>query len=117
MNKLTGCLLLFLIIAVISACLFPLTIFVGGFTSTTQADFVSGIMGKMICPENSKAEIITYKTTSPDKFGNRIDATGYEMQCVEANGNILREPNPNYAFYWVGLLAMGSLFLSVIFNR
>jgi hypothetical protein len=69
MNKLTGCLLLFLIIAVISACLLPLTIFVGGFTSTTQADFVSGIMGKMICPENSKAKLLRIKQLRPINLG------------------------------------------------
>jgi len=115
-RKLTGCLLLFLIFAIISGCFFPTAIFIGGFTSTLQADFVSGIIGKMLCPEDSVAEIITYETTTLDEIGNRMASTGYEMQCVDANGVIVREPNPDYAFYWVGILATISLFLSLVLS-
>jgi hypothetical protein len=34
------------------------------------------------------------------------------MQCVDVNGNIVKAPSPYYAFYWVGLLAAGSLVVS-----
>jgi hypothetical protein len=105
----SGCVLWLIAFCVLSACLFPAATFIGGFSSTITADFVAGIMGPLLCPENSTAEIITFQTTSVDEFGNERPATGFEMQCVDAGGNIVREPSPDYAFYWVGILAVVGL--------
>ena len=90
-------------------CLFPVAAFVGGFSTTVTADFVASTIGPFICPEESTAEIITFQTTTTDEFGNEHPATGYEMQCVDSSGNIVREPSPDYAFYWIGLLSVVSL--------
>ena len=34
------------------------------------------------------------------------------MQCVTAGGEIVREPSPDYAFYWLGALAVAVIFLA-----
>jgi len=105
----SSCLTWFVVFGVISMCLCPAATFIGGFSSTLQAEGVAQFMEPYLCPANSSAEIITFQTTSRDEFGNDQPATGYEMQCVDANGNIVRAPSPDYAFYWVGLLAVGSI--------
>jgi len=73
---------------------------------------VAGFMEPYLCPDNSTADIITFDTTTTDEFGNETPATGYEMQCVDAAGNVVRAGSPDYAFYWVGLLALASLIVS-----
>lgn len=108
----SSCLIWFLVFGVVSLCLCPVATFIGGFSSTLQADFVARILAPYLCPENSTAEIVTFQTTSRDEFGNELPATGYEMQCVDARGNIVRAPSPDYAFYWVGLLVVASLGIS-----
>jgi hypothetical protein len=110
----SGCVLWLIAFCVLSTCLFPVAMFVGGFSSTLQADFVAGLMEPYLCPENSTAEIITFQTTTTDEFGNQQPATGYEMQCVDANGTIVREPSPDYAFYWLGLLAVVGLVAAAV---
>jgi hypothetical protein len=110
----SGCVLWLIAFCVLSSCLFPVATFIGGFSSTLTADSVAGIMGPYLCPENSTAEIITFQTTSVDEFGNEQPATGYEMQCVDANGTIVREPSPDYAFYWIGLLAVVGLVAAAV---
>ncbi|MFZ1396128.1 MAG: hypothetical protein WAS33_04485, partial [Candidatus Promineifilaceae bacterium] len=82
------------------------------FSTTLGADTVAGIMGPYLCPEESSADVVTFQTTTTDEFGNLEPATGYEMRCLDANGNVVQEGSPNFAFYWVGLLMLGSLLLS-----
>jgi len=43
-SGLTGCLVWALLFGVLSSCLCPSTMFVGGFASTLQADAVAGIV-------------------------------------------------------------------------
>ena len=69
-------------------------------------------MGPYLCPEDSTADVVTFQTTTTDEYGNDEPATGYEMRCLDANGNVVQEGSPNYAFYWIGLLMLGSLVLS-----
>src|SRR5690606_5605798 len=108
----SGCLVWLLVFGVLSMCLCPVATFIGGFSSTIQAEAVGQFMAPYLCPDDSTAEIITFATTTRDEFGNERPATGYEMQCVNAAGVVVREPSPDYAFYWVGLLVVGSILLS-----
>jgi hypothetical protein len=112
LGKASGCIIWILSFGLVSLCLGPLAIIVGAISSTAGAESVADIIGPYLCPEDSTAEIITFQTTTTDEFGTESPATGYEMQCVDAVGNIVRESSPDYAFYWVGLLSLGSLILS-----
>lgn len=89
----------------------PAASFIGGFSSTLGADFVARALEPFLCPEGSTAEIVTSPTTMR-RDGREVSAINYEMQCVDANGTIVRAPSQDYAYYWVGLLMMGSLGLS-----
>jgi hypothetical protein len=110
----SGCLVWSLVFGVVSLCLCPIATFIGGFSSTLQAETVARLLEPYLCPENSTAEIVTFRTYSRDEFGNESPATGYEMQCVNTDGDIVRAPSPDYAFYWVGLLVVGSLGVSAL---
>ena len=110
----SGCLTWLLAFGVITLCLCPTAGFVGSFSSTLTADSVARILGPYLCPENSTAEIVTHQTTIADEFGNEKPATGFEMQCVDADGTIVRAPSPDYAFYWIGVLGGGALAVSAI---
>lgn len=108
----SGCVIWILAFGLVSLCLCPLAVVLGALSTTLGAESVAGILEPYLCPDNSTAEVITFQTTTTDEFGNESPATGYEMQCVDEAGSIVREGSPNYAFYWVGLLALASLIVS-----
>jgi len=108
----SGCIIWILAFGLVSTCLCPLAAVIGSLSSTLGAKSIVSIMEPYLCPDDSTAEVITFDTTTTDEFGNESPATGYEMQCVDAAGNVVRASNPDYAFYWVGLLALGSLIVS-----
>ena len=102
----TSGLLWLLLFGVLFSCLCPSTMFVGGLASTLQAGAVAGIVDDYLCPEGSAGEIVTYLVIP------RRNTTDYEMQCVTADGEIVREPSPDYGFYWLGALAVAVIFLA-----
>jgi len=110
----SGCLVWLLVFGILSLCLCPAALVIGSFTSAVTADSVAGFLEPYLCPDDSTAQIITYETTTQDEFGNETPSTGYEMQCVDASGAIVRPPSPDYAFYWLGLLALVGLGLSAL---
>jgi hypothetical protein len=69
-----------------------------------------------LCPDGSTADIVTYQTTSRDEFGNPMPATAYEMQCVDADGMVVRPPSPDYGFIWVGVLATIGLVVALLLS-
>ncbi len=106
-----GCLVWLLICGVISTCLLPVATFAASLSSTIAADFVVQSIGPYLCPANSTPELVTSPTIMRSK-GRDVPATSFGMQCVDANGTVVREPSPDYAFYWIGLLMVGSLVVS-----
>lgn len=108
----SGCVIWILAFGLVSICLCPMAAFIGSLSTTLGADTVVGIMGPYLCPEDSTADVITFQTTTTDEYGNSEPATGYEMRCLDANGNVVQEGSPNYAFYWIGLLMLVSLLVS-----
>ena len=113
-GTLSGCVVWVIVFFVLLTCLIPTAMFVGGLSSTLAADFVAGTLEPYLCPEGSHAEIITFQTTSVDDFGNAQPATGFEMQCENEQGEITRDPSPDYSFIWLGVLGLGSLVLSAV---
>lgn len=92
-----------LLFGVLVSCLCPTATFIAGFAATLQADVVAGIVDDYLCPAGSAGEIVTYQIIL------RRNATDYEMQCVAPGGEVVRAPNPDYAFYWVGALAVAAV--------
>ena len=110
----SGCVVWLLGFFFLMICLCPAAAGIGGVSSTVGADGVARIMGPLLCPADGTAEIITYQTTSTDEFGNTGPATGFAMQCVADDGAVVRAPSSDYAFYWVGLLVLGSIALASV---
>jgi hypothetical protein len=102
----SGCLVWLITFAILSMCLCPVAAAVGGITSTTNSDFVAGLVGPYLCPAGTTPEIVTYATTMRDENGVDHPATGYEMHCNDAAGELVRNAGPTYGFVWVGLLGV-----------
>lgn len=110
----SGCLVWVIAFSVLCACLFPAAMVAGSITSTVTGDSVARILGPVLCPEGTTAEIFTYETTSTDSNGFETPSTAFEMRCVDESGQIVKDLGPTYAFIWTGLLGVVGLVLSAI---
>lgn len=108
----SGCLVWVIAFGAICACILPVSMMVGGFTSVT--DFAMETVAPLICPEGTSAQSRSYETTTTDEYGNRQPSTAYVMQCVDSNGDVVKEDPVGYAFLWIGMLAVIGLILSGI---
>jgi hypothetical protein len=109
----SGCVVWMIVFCVMSMCLLTAAMPVGAITATTS-DVAVDVLGPYLCPPNSTGEIITHPSTSTDSNGNRIPSTAYEMQCVNSDGVVVQAPSPDYAFIWVGVMAVAALLISVL---
>ena len=113
-GALSGCIVWVIVFGVVSMCLCPMAMAVAGVTSAVSADFVAQTVGPMLCPPNTTPKIHTFATTSTDENGFESPATGYEMYCVDANGELVQNAGPTYAFVWIGLLALLGIVASAL---
>lgn len=111
-GALSGCLVWVIAFGVISMCIFPISMFIGGFTSVT--DFAMETVAPLICPEGTSAQSRTYATTTTDEFGHSRPSTAYVMQCVDSNGEVVKEDPVVYGFLWLGGVAGIGVILSAI---
>ena len=114
-GAMSGCVVWMIVLFVLSACLIPVALMVGTFTSLLSVDFVANTLGPYYCPQESTAEILTSKTTGNNPSGGgRYTSTSYEMQCVDSNGTVVREPSQDYVLPWLGIHAVIGLILSAL---
>jgi len=109
-GTLSGCVIWFIVFFIISSCIIPVAAMVGSFTSFT--DLPIKTIGPMICPEGTTPQSYQYATTSIDDFGNSQPATGFSLQCLDADGNVVKEDLVAYAFIWIGILSAIGLILA-----
>jgi hypothetical protein len=108
----SGCIIWFIVVGLLSTCLLPVGMFIGGFTSVT--DFAMRTLEPLICPDGTTAKSRSYETTTTDDFGNSQPSTAYVMQCVDADGEVAKEDPVVYAFVWIGIIAGIGLILAGI---
>ena len=106
----SGCVIWFLLICIISSCVMPIFFIVGSVSSFSE--FAIQTTGGWLCPEGTTPESYTYATTTADEFGNQQPSTAYELHCVDANGTVVKEDPIAYAFIWIGIWAVIGLILS-----
>ncbi len=106
----SGCVIWFLLICIISSCVMPVFFVVGSVSSFS--DFAIQTMGGWLCPEGTTPESYSYATTTADEFGNQQPSTAYELHCVDASGTVVKEDPVVYAFIWIGIWAAIGLILS-----
>lgn len=109
-GTISGCVIWFIVFGVLGSCLAPAGMMVGGFTSVT--DFAMQALEPLICPDGTTAKSRSYATTTNDDFGNPQPSTAYVMQCVDANGEVVKEDPVAYAFIWIGIMAGIGLILA-----
>ncbi len=108
----SGCLVWVIAFVVISMCILPIAMIVGGITSFS--DLAIQQTGRFICPENTTPDVYSYATTTTDENGNRQPSTAYVLQCKDASGEVVKEDPVGYAFLWSGIIAGVGLILSGI---
>lgn len=106
----SGCIIWFIVFFFLSSCLLPIGMFIGGFTSFT--DFAMETVTPLICPEGTSAQSRSYETTTTDEYGNSQPSTAYVMQCVDSNGEVVKEDPVLYAFIWMGGISGIGLIIS-----
>ena len=111
-GTISGCIIWMIVFCIISMCVVPVASMVGGFSSGTN--FAVSKVGPLVCPENTAPKIHTYATTSTDDNGFETPATGYEIQCFDASGEIVKTDPVAFAFIWIGILAAIGLILTGI---
>lgn len=111
-GTLSGCIVWIIVFGVLSLCLLPASMMIGGVTSVT--DFAMQTVAPLICPDGTTAESYSYATTSTDEFGNTQPSTAYELHCVDENGTVVKEDPVLYAFLWMGIIAGIGLVIAAI---
>ena len=113
----SGCVVWIIVVCVLSACLVPAAVTIGAATSLSSSsiNFIADNLGPYLCPPDSTAEILSQRTRGVGTNGQGYDSTSYQMQCVDSDGRVVREPSQDYVAYWLGLLAVIGLILGVLF--
>lgn len=106
----SGCVIWFLLICIISSCVMPIFFIVGSVSSFSE--FAIQTTGGWLCPERTTPESYTYATTTADEFGNQQPSTAYELHCVDSSGIVVKEDPVVYAFIWIGIWGAIGLILS-----
>ena len=106
----SGCVIWVLLISIISSCVLPV-FFLGGMLSS-YTTFATDITGKWLCPEGTTPHQNTYSTTSNDEFGNPQPATGFELQCLDDGGTVVKTDPIVYSFLWIGIWSLVGLIVA-----
>ena len=112
-GTLSGCIVWIIVFGILSLCLLPVSMVVGGFTSVSR--FAMQTLESVICPAGTTAESYSYATTTTDEFGNSQPSTAYELHCVDIDGTVVKEDPILYAFLWIGLVAVMGLLVAAVF--
>lgn len=111
-SAVSGCVIWFLLICIISSCVMPVFFVVGSVSSFS--DFAIKTTGGWLCPEGTTPESYSYSTTTHDENGFEQPATAYELHCVNSSGDVVKNDPILYAFIWIGIFAVIGLLLSAI---
>lgn len=113
-GTISGCVVWIIVFCALSTCIFPVAAAIGGITAAS--DFTMKTLGPYICPEGSTAQSYSYDTTTTDDYGNSQPATAYVLQCIDANGEIVKEDPVGYAFVWIGILALAGFIIAALLS-
>ena len=105
-GTISGCLVWIIAFGVISMCILPLSMAVGGITSVT--DFAVKQTGAIVCPDSTTPKIRSFAT-----YGSGPSTTSV-LQCVDAIGVVVKEDPVGFAFLWIGIIAVIGLIISAV---
>jgi len=113
-GTLSGCIIWIIVLGVLSACLLPIAMMVGGFSSASN--FAMQSVGPLICPDGTTPQAYSYASTTTDEYGNTQPSTAYELHCVDKNGGIIKKDPILYAFTWIGIISMIGLGIAAVLS-
>ena len=102
-GTISGCLVWIIAFGVISICILPISIAVGGITSVTN--FAVKQTGAIVCPDSTTPKIRSFAT-----YGSGPSTTSV-LQCMDTSGTVVKEDPVSFAFLWIGLLAVMGLLI------
>lgn len=108
----SGCLVWLLTFALLGACLVPIALMVGGFTSGSELAIRT--VSPFVCPEGTTGTAYSYSTTSRNENGVEVPATAYELHCVDASGTVVKTDPILFAFLWEAVAAVAALVVMAI---
>lgn len=111
-TAISGCIIWFLLISAIASCVMPVFFIAGSLSSFSV--FAINVTGGWLCPEGTTPRQNTYTSTTTDEFGNLEPATAYELQCVDATGEVVKTDPIVYSFLWIGIFAVLGLIVSAV---
>lgn len=111
-RSLSGCLVWVIAFLLVSGCLVPVSLFIGGMSSFFTEDLITSTLGTYMCPDNTDPTINTFESTEYDVDGFPRDTTYYELTCLNASGEIVENFGGSYALIWSGIIAGISLLFS-----
>ena len=100
----SGCLVWIIACGVISICILPVSMAIGGITAVS--DFAVKQTGAIVCPDNTTPKIRSFAT-----YGSGPSTTSV-LQCVDASGEVLKEDPIGFAFLWIGIITLIGLIFS-----
>jgi ABC-type glycerol-3-phosphate transport system permease component len=111
-GTISGCVVWIIAFGVLSSCILPVAMIVGGVTSASR--FAMQRLEPLICPDGTTAESYSYATTTTDEYGNSQPSTAYELHCIDANGVIVKKDPVRYAFLWIGMITIIGLVIAAV---
>jgi hypothetical protein len=111
-GALSGCLIWVIVFGIMSACLLPIGMAIGGFSS--GSDTAARVVGGWECPKSTTPQIYSYDSTMTDSNGVDQPATAYELHCVDSGGNVVKNDPVVFAFIWEGLFAAAAVVLAIV---
>lgn len=110
----SGCIIWFVMISLIGSCILPVFIFAGSMSSFSE--FAIKTTGSLLCPQGTTPQSHSYATTSIGSNGFERPSTGYELHCVDAEGNVVKKDPLAYAILWVGSFALIGVVVSALLS-
>ena len=105
-GTISGCFVWIIAFGVISTCILPISIAIGGITSVS--DFAVKQTGAIVCPDNTAPKIRSFAT-----YGSGPSTTSV-LQYVDASGAVVKEDPVGFAFLWIGIIAVIGLIISAL---
>lgn len=112
-GTLSGCIVWVIVFGVLSCCFLPAGMSIGGVTSASN--FAMRSLGPILCPQGTTAESYSYPTTTTDEYGNTQPSTAYELHCMDATGEVVKEDPVLFAFLWMGIITVIGLVIAALF--
>ncbi len=113
-GTISGCLIWFLLMAIVAPIFFGLSQFVGAFTNLTG--LAKQITTPLVCPAGTGVRVDVVPSTYVDSNGFESPSVANEFNCVDGKGQLVADKTHEQEFLWNAIVAGASLILSVLFS-